>query len=56
VAGGMSVESAVSQITAIKATVDDSAAVVMKLGEQSREIGQIIDTISGIAGQTNLRR
>jgi len=53
-AGGVSVESAVSQIAAIKATVDDSAAVVMKLGEQSREIGQIIDTISGIAGQTNL--
>ncbi len=52
--GGRSVELAVSQIGAIKATVDDSAAVVAKLGEQSKEIGQIIDTISGIAGQTNL--
>ncbi len=52
--GGKAVETAVSQMSAIKATVDDSAAVVAKLGEQSKEIGQIIDTISGIAGQTNL--
>jgi methyl-accepting chemotaxis protein len=27
---------------------------VAKLGERSKEIGQIVDTISGIAGQTNL--
>ena len=31
-----------------------SAALVDKLGERSQEIGQIVDTISGIAGQTNL--
>ena len=38
----------------IEQTVSSSAKVVTKLGEQSQEIGQIIDTISGIAGQTNL--
>lgn len=35
-------------------TVNTSAEVVEKLGERSKEIGQIVDTISGIAGQTNL--
>lgn len=38
----------------IEATVNSSAQVVTKLGERSKEIGQIVDTISGIAGQTNL--
>jgi len=28
--------------------------VVAKLGERAKEIGQIVDTIAGIAGQTNL--
>ena len=35
-------------------TVSRSAQVVTKLGENSKEIGQIVETISGIAGQTNL--
>lgn len=35
-------------------TVNRFAIVVTKLGERSKEIGQIINTISGIAGQTNL--
>jgi methyl-accepting chemotaxis protein len=38
----------------IRQTVDNSAQVVAELGEQSKEIGQIVETISGIAGQTNL--
>lgn len=38
----------------IDGTVTSSARVVAKLGERSKEIGQIVDTISGIAGQTNL--
>ncbi|KYZ76791.1 chemotaxis protein [Anaerosporomusa subterranea] len=53
-AGGNSVEKAVSQMTQIEQTVNNSAQVVAKLGERSKEIGQIVDTISGIAGQTNL--
>lgn len=45
---------AVSQMESIEKTVIESAGVVEKLGERSKEIGQIVDTISGIAGQTNL--
>lgn len=52
--GGESVEQAVSQMAKIEQTVNNSARVVADLGERSKEIGQIIDTISGIAGQTNL--
>lgn len=42
------------QMAHIEETVGSSAKVVSKLGERSQQIGQIIDTISGIAGQTNL--
>ncbi|MBU2702715.1 methyl-accepting chemotaxis protein [Sporomusaceae bacterium BoRhaA] len=52
--GDNSVEKAVSQMAHIEQTVNNSAQVVAKLGERSKEIGQIVDTISGIAGQTNL--
>lgn len=52
--GTKAVESVVTQMTAIETAVGDSAAVVENLGERSKEIGQIVDTISGIAGQTNL--
>lgn len=52
--GNESVEKAVSQMAHIEETVNSSAQVVAKLGERSKEIGQIVDTISGIAGQTNL--
>lgn len=52
--GDKSVEKAVSQMAHIAQAVSNSAQVVAKLGERSKEIGQIVDTISGIAGQTNL--
>lgn len=52
--GSNSVEKAVEQMVSIEQTVNASAQVVAKLGERSKEIGQIVDTISGIAGQTNL--
>ncbi len=45
---------AIEQMTQIEKTVVDSAEVVARLGENSKQIGQIVDTISGIAGQTNL--
>lgn len=45
---------AIEQMNFIEKTVNTSAQVVAKLGERSKEIGQIVDTISGIAGQTNL--
>lgn len=38
----------------VEDTVNTSTKVVAKLGERSKEIGQLVDTISGIAGQTNL--
>jgi len=41
-------------MASIEQTVLSSAGVVANLGERSKEIGQIVDTISGIAGQTNL--
>lgn len=52
--GTAAVESAVSQMSIIEKTVNHSAEKVAKLGERSQEIGQIVETISGIAGQTNL--
>ncbi|MDR3561441.1 MAG: methyl-accepting chemotaxis protein [Negativicutes bacterium] len=52
--GGKAVAKAVTQMSHIESTVNTSAKVVAKLGERSKEIGQIVDTISGIAGQTNL--
>ncbi|HWR37865.1 MAG TPA: methyl-accepting chemotaxis protein [Patescibacteria group bacterium] len=52
--GSQSVNQAIRQMNIIEETVTQSAVVVTKLGERSKEIGQIIETISGIAGQTNL--
>lgn len=52
--GSHYVEKAVSQMSSIEQAVSTSAKVVATLGDRSREIGQIVDTISGIAGQTNL--
>ncbi|AFQ42870.1 methyl-accepting chemotaxis protein [Desulfosporosinus meridiei] len=52
--GNISVNKAVSQMAKIEQTVNDSAKAVTELGERSKEIGQIIVTISGIAEQTNL--
>lgn len=52
--GNKAVEKAVDQMVQIEDTVNTSAKVVAKLGERSKEIGQIVDTISGISSQTNL--
>lgn len=52
--GIQAVGRAVSQMTTIQQTVSQSAMVIAKLGERSREIGEITGVISGIAGQTNL--
>lgn len=52
--GGAAVGKAIQQMANIEKTVSISAQVVAKLGDRSKEIGQIVDTISGIAGQTNL--
>ncbi|MDO0825255.1 methyl-accepting chemotaxis protein [Desulfosporosinus nitroreducens] len=52
--GNSSVNKAVSQMAKIEQTVNNSAKAVAELGERSKEIGQIVITISGIAEQTNL--
>ncbi|SFL85022.1 methyl-accepting chemotaxis protein [Pelosinus propionicus] len=54
VEGTKAIGSAVQQMNIIEQTVLASAQVVAKLGERSKEIGQIVDVISTIAGQTNL--
>jgi methyl-accepting chemotaxis protein len=51
---GISMGKAVEQMAMIEQTVNESAAVVGSLGGRSNEIGQIVETISGIARQTNL--
>lgn len=52
--GNRAVTVAMQQMSQIGQTVTASAQVVTRLGDRSKEIGQIVDTISGIAGQTNL--
>ena len=52
--GSQAVEAAVRQMANIETKVTHSAQIVVKLGESSKEIGQIVDTIAGIASQTNL--
>lgn len=53
-AGGTAINTANQQMGTISQSVSNSAAVVQQLGESSRQIGEIVDVISGIAGQTNL--
>ncbi len=52
--GEQAIGTSVAQIRSAERTVQDSAAVVDKLGARSEEIGQIVEAISGIAEQTNL--
>ena len=52
--GDRQVETAISQMAQIERTVSHSAGTVGRLGERSQAIGQIVETIAGIAGQTNL--
>lgn len=52
--GEKAVSAAVNQMGNIETVVANSAQAIGKLGDRSKEIGQIIDTISDIAGQTNL--
>ena len=52
--GNESLQKVIHQMDNIHLSVDDSAKVIKKLGEQSKEIGKIIGVITGIADQTNL--
>lgn len=52
--GSEAMADATNQMRIINESVTKSAQVVEKLGESSKQIGEIVDVISGIAGQTNL--
>ena len=52
--GSALMEEAVVKMNSIEKSVLASAEVVEKLGENSKQIGQIVEEISGIAEQTNL--
>lgn len=47
-------EDAISKMNNIERSVMQSSEVVTKLGENSQQIGQIVDAISAISDQTNL--
>lgn len=52
--GGKAVEATIQEMQLVKAAVFDSADKITKLGEQSQQIGEIIEVIDDIAEQTNL--
>ena len=52
--GAKNINNAVEQMKLIEASVRQSADVIAELGRESDRIGTIIDTITAIAGQTNL--
>ena len=52
--GHKTINSVVAQMSYIESTVLECADMISALGQRSNEIGQIVDTISDIAGQTNL--
>ena len=52
--GQAAVVTAVAQMERMSQQMAESAQVVIGLGERSKEIGQIVDTITGITAQTNL--
>ena len=52
--GKEKVDAAIAVMKNIAEQVSNSAKVIGELGKRSDEIGQIVETISGIAGQTNL--
>ncbi|MCR5438357.1 MAG: methyl-accepting chemotaxis protein [Selenomonas sp.] len=52
--GASLMEEAISKMGSIEKSVMESAAVVKALGENSQQIGQIVEAISAIAQQTNL--
>ena len=52
--GNAFVQATVDQMNSIAITVQQTGEIVSKLGERSKEIGNIVEIISSISGQTNL--
>lgn len=52
--GNRTIQEAVARMNGMSETIDHLSRLVRGLGERSRQIGQIVDAITDIAGQTNL--
>lgn len=52
--GNLSIQQAMKQVQSINASVDALASQVQQMSERSKQIGQIVDVITGIADQTKL--
>ncbi len=52
--GNQAIQTSVSQMNSIQQSVNGLSLVIKGLGDRSQEIGQIINVITDIAGQTNL--
>ena len=52
--GGKTVAKTVERMIGLADTVDTTSKAVAKLGERSKEIGNIVEVIAGISAQTNL--
>ncbi|KLU65283.1 methyl-accepting chemotaxis protein 4 [Desulfosporosinus acididurans] len=52
--GSKAIEQTIEQMNIIEKIVGVSAEVIQELGDESKEISQIVDMISNIASQTNL--
>lgn len=52
--GGEAVHAAIAGIDQIVEVVTEASTSLQKLGESSKQIGRIVETIEGIAAQTNL--
>ena len=52
--GAITVGNAVESMESLRVSVKESSEIIKLLGEYSGRIGNIVETISGIAGQTNL--
>lgn len=52
--GTEQISMAVTKMSEIQEDVSEATKKIHALGEKSRQIGQIVDVITGIAGQTNL--
>lgn len=52
--GTEAIQKAIQQMHSISETVDGLSQVIKELGDRSQAIGQIVEVITNIAGQTNL--
>ncbi len=52
--GNVAIQTVVRQMNSINTAIGGLNTVIIELGERSNEIGEIVQVITGIAGQTNL--